>query len=307
MAEVAGKASVPSERATPPAGLSIVADEADVYRRKQAASESHTELTEQCVTQSVSPRQRRQALESADATTYSPSAPPEQGVSHSEPPANRHGGETVILVHGLWTPAAVFSLHSHWLQRRGYRTRRFGYPSVRSTLSQNAHALQRFIAETSATEIHLVGHSMGGLIILELLATARDPRLRRAVFLGTPCLDSHCARRLVKVAGMPSLLGRSIMEWLTRLPRSSPSPATTLFPEPVLEIGVLAGTRGVGLGCVVPGLPRPNDGVVAVAETRLPGAADFIALPVAHSQMLASPACAAQIAAFLESGRFLHA
>ena len=44
----------------------------------------------------------------------------------------------MILVHGLWTPAAVFSLHSHWLQRRGYRTRRFGYPSVRSTLSQNA-------------------------------------------------------------------------------------------------------------------------------------------------------------------------
>ena len=73
-----------------------------------------------------------------------------------------------------------------------------------------------------------------------------------------------------------------------------------------MEVGVLAGTRSVGLGRVVPGLPRPNDGVVAVTETRLPGAADFIALPVAHSQMLASRPCATQIAAFLETGRFLH-
>lgn len=231
-------------------------------------------------------------------------------MNRSQPPANHHGGETVILVHGLWTPAAVFSLHSRWLQRRGYRTRRFGYPSVRATLSQNAQALQRFITETSATDIHLVGHSLGGLIILQLLANTPDTRLRRAVLLGTPCLDSHCARRLAKVAGMSSLLGRSIMEWLTRsshLPRSSPSPATTVFPEPVLEVGVLAGTRGIGLGLVVPGLPRPNDGVVAVAETRLPGAADFITLPVAHSQMLASRACATQIAAFLAGGHFLHA
>jgi hypothetical protein len=37
----------------------------------------------------------------------------------------------------------------------------------------------------------------------------------------------------------------------------------------------------------------------------LPGAADFITLPVAHSEMLASRRCAAQIAAFLESGRFV--
>ena len=213
---------------------------------------------------------------------------------------DRHAKATVILVHGLWTPAAVFSLHSHWLKRRGYRTRRFGYPSVRATLSQNAQALQRFIAATSASEIHLVGHSMGGLIILDLLAHAPDPRLRRAVFLGTPSLDSHCARRLARVAGMPTLLGRSIMEWLSR-------PTTSqVLPQSAVPVGVLAGTRSVGLGRIVPSLPQPNDGVVSVSETRLPGASDFITLPVAHSEMLASRACAAEIVSFLETGRFRH-
>ncbi len=216
--------------------------------------------------------------------------------------------ETVILVHGLWTPAAVFALHDRWLRCRGYRTLRFGYPSVRGTLSQNAQRLRRFIATQCVpggaadipAGIHLVGHSLGGLVILEMLRQGADPRLRRVVLLGTPSLDSHCARRLAARAGMSMLLGRSIGEWLARAP-------DTAAAAPVnMSIGVLAGTRSVGLGRVVPGLPRPNDGVVTLAETRLPGAADFIALPVAHSEMLASPRCAAQIAAFLETGRFIH-
>lgn len=212
----------------------------------------------------------------------------------------RNGAATVILVHGLWMPATVFILHSHWLQRRGYRVRRFGYPSMRATLSQNAQRLQRFIAATGAADIHLVGHSLGGLVILEMLAQRPDPRLRRAVLLGTPCVDSHCARRL-RGLGMSVLLGRSLGEWLSRA-----SNCPTAAPRSAVEIGVLAGTRSVGLGRVIPGLPCPNDGVVAVAETRLPGVADFIALPVAHAEMLASRRCAAQSASFLETGRFFH-
>lgn len=210
----------------------------------------------------------------------------------------------MILVHGLWTPAAVFALHGHWLQGRGYRVLRFGYPSVRGTLSQNALRLKGFISAqvppTIASDLHLVGHSLGGLVILEMLRQEPDPRLRRVVLLGTPCVGSHCARRLARIAGMPALLGRSIIEWLSR------ASAGTAAAAPGFEVGMLAGTRSVGLGRVVPGLPRPNDGVVALAETRLPGATDFIALPVAHSEMLASRRCATQIAAFLETGRFLH-
>lgn len=207
---------------------------------------------------------------------------------------------TVILVHGLWTPAAVLVPHGHWLRRLGYRTLRFGYPSVRATLSQNALALRRLVAVTDASEIHLVGHSLGGLVILDMLRLDADPRLRRVVLLGTPCVDSHCARRMARVAGLPALLGRSIGEWLAR------GPGATAAPGSAIEVGVLAGTRSVGFGRVVPGLPRPNDGVVSLAETRLPGAADHIALPVAHSEMLASRRCATQIAAFLETGRFAH-
>jgi len=228
------------------------------------------------------------------------SAAPASSASRGRPDPHRGTPATVILVHGLWTPAAVLIPHGRWLRRLGYHALRFGYPSVRATLSQNSQALRRFITETSAANIHLVGHSLGGLVILDMLWQEADPRLRRVVLLGTPCVDSHCARRLVRVAGMPTLLGRSIKEWLSR------GPGATVAPRSAIEVGVLAGTRSVGLGRVVPGLPRPNDGVVALVEARLPGAADFIALPVAHSEMLASRRCAAQVAAFLETGRFAH-
>ena len=224
---------------------------------------------------------------------------PSPALAPAEEAQTAHDTETVILIHGLWTPALVFALHSHWLKGRGYQTRRFGYHSVRASLSENAAHLKAFIALTDAETIHLVGHSLGGLIILEMLLDDADPRLRRAVLLGTPCHDSYCGRQLIDLPLLPSLLGLSTMEWLSR------GPTTRSVAGSAVDIGVIAGTRSVGLGRVVPDLPLPNDGLVVVEETRLVGAADFITLPVAHSEMLASRLCAEQIAAFLESGRFI--
>jgi hypothetical protein len=71
------------------------------------------------------------------------------------------------------------------------------------------------------------------------------------------------------------------------------------------ELGVIAGSRGIGLGrLIAPGLPRPHDGVVSVDETRVPGMADHIVLRVGHTEMLVSRAVAQQVCAFLKHGKF---
>jgi hypothetical protein len=73
---------------------------------------------------------------------------------------------------------------------------------------------------------------------------------------------------------------------------------------PGVEAGAIAGTRRLGLGSLVLRLPGPGDGVVLVEETRHPRLADHLEMPVAHSEMLVSRAVAAQVARFLQSGRF---
>jgi len=217
---------------------------------------------------------------------------------------NRHGTATqpssrdaVVLVHGLWMHGLVFALQRRRLARLGYRAQSFSFPSVRGTLADNARRLAEFVAAIDAPVVHLVGHSLGGLVILSMLANRPDEHIGRIVLLGSPCGGSHCARVLLGIPFLRPLVGRSLREWLER---------PCLPPPPEIEIGVLAGDSGFGLGRLIPGLARPNDGVVSLDETRLDTARDSIVLPIGHSKMLVSPACLAQIVAFVRSGSFAH-
>lgn len=205
--------------------------------------------------------------------------------------------ETVILIHGLWMHGLVFLPHQRRLEKRGFFAQRFSYPSWSKTLGENVDRLAGFIAASRASRIHLVAHSLGGLVALAMLGQEADRRIRRLILMGSPCCGCHCGSFLAAAPPLSPLVGRSVKDWLAR-PRP-PVPTS-------VEIGIIAGTRRFGMGCVIPGLPRPNDGVVALAETRLPEAKDSIALPVSHSGMLISTACTEQIAGFIQTGGFIH-
>ena len=70
------------------------------------------------------------------------------------------------------------------------------------------------------------------------------------------------------------------------------------------EVGIIAGSLSVGLGMLTTGVPRPNDGTVAVEETRLDGITAHMTLPVSHTSMLMSSEIARETRHFLENGRF---
>ncbi len=214
-----------------------------------------------------------------------------------EPAASdRHeGGEVVVLVHGLWMHGLAFALQRRRLRRRGFVVHSFSYRSVRLGFADNVRALARFVDGLGAPSVHLVGHSLGGLIILGLLSQHHSARPGRIVLLGSPCAGSHAASLVSRLPALSMMLGRAMSDWL-RLP-----PPT--LPEGI-EIGIVSGNLGFGVGRVLPGMPTPNDGVVAVSETRLAEAVDAITLPLSHSQMLVSARCADQVVAFLTTGRF---
>ena len=204
--------------------------------------------------------------------------------------------EAVVVVHGLWVNSMLMRLLGYRIRRCGFDVAYFSYDSVRATLEQNAARLARFAAALSADTVHWVGHSLGGIVILKMLEQCPEPRTGRIVLMGSPSAGSCAARALAKTAAGRWLLGRS-----------TPLVETKALPPVKRALGVIAGCRGLGMGrFLVPGLPRPNDGVVTVAETRVPGMQDHIVLRVSHSGMLVSSRAAKQVCAFLKNGRFIH-
>ncbi len=203
--------------------------------------------------------------------------------------------EPVIIVHGLWVHGLVMG----WLARRiaqcGFDTHTYSYPSMHLTLTENAGRLARYCESLGAPRVHIVAHSIGGMVALKMLETARGIRCGRLVLLGTPYSGSFAAQRLARFPGGTALLGRTVAEWL-----SQPRPG--VHAE---EAGIIAGDGGFGLGrLVAPDLPRPNDGVIALAETEIPGVTRRVVLDVGHSAMLISRDVARQCCAFLRSGQF---
>jgi pimeloyl-ACP methyl ester carboxylesterase len=205
-------------------------------------------------------------------------------------------GDAVLLVHGLWMNRIVMLYLARQLRERGFAARAVGYYSAMHDLGRNARLVADAIAAIDAPRVHLVAHSLGGVVALAALRDRPDPRVRRIVLLASPLAGSASGRSLAAKRWGAPLLGTTRALW---------GDMPQLEIPPGVEAGAIAGERRLGLGRLI-GLdvPLPNDGVVAVAETRHPKLADHLVMRVAHSEMLVSSAVARQAAAFLENGRF---
>jgi pimeloyl-ACP methyl ester carboxylesterase len=158
---------------------------------------------------------------------------------------------------------------------------------VTAALAQRLHAFDA---------VHVVGHSLGGVIAFETLAAHPGLPPGRAVLMGAPLRGSRAARAVAQRWYGPPMLGPLAMAELAR-------ERDCRWHGP-RELGVIAGTRAAGLGRVFADLPQPNDGTVCLDETELPGAAARATHAVSHTGMLMSAGVAESVAGFLRAGRF---
>jgi|SRR6185295_6454912 len=198
----------------------------------------------------------------------------------------------VILAHGLWVPGVAMRLLAARLERGGFRCQVFSFMGTARPLQVNADRLARFAQDVGPA--HFVGHSLGGLVVLEAFARHPEMAAGRIVLLGTSAKGNFAGRRLARHAAGRWLLGASVPVWREREARWSRAEL----------LGVIAGTRPVGLGVLLGRLAGPNDGVVTVDETGIEGMRERLLLPVGHSQMLISRRVAQNVALFLAEGRF---
>ncbi|MGD2137401.1 MAG: alpha/beta hydrolase [Gammaproteobacteria bacterium] len=202
--------------------------------------------------------------------------------------------DTVVLLHGIWMPRLSTWLLARRLRRCGFRTRLFGYPSRRRALPGHGERLARFVRGCEG-RVHLVGHSLGGLVILHALRAHPELVAGHIVLLGSPVNGSAVARRLYSRRWSRWLIGDAAAlgllgggpGWRAQQP-----------------LGIVAGTRRIGIGRLVGGLAGDNDGTVAVAETALATATDTATIHTTHLGLLFSRAVARAVCRFLEQGRF---
>ena len=202
--------------------------------------------------------------------------------------------DTVVVLHGLWMHGTETVLLRRRLTRAGFNAIAFSYRSVSEDLDRNAARLAHLIEDLPGRH-HLVGHSLGGVVMVAMAGRYALPNVGRLVCLGAPLAGCAAARSFARWPGGETLLGRSHEALSHRQP---------LLPPEHSEVGMIAGDFPVGLGRLFTDLGGPNDGTVAVSETCVPGLADHIVLSVSHLAMLWSDRVADQTIAFIREGRF---
>ncbi|MDO4897267.1 MAG: alpha/beta fold hydrolase [Moraxella sp.] len=212
---------------------------------------------------------------------------------------------TVLLIHGLHMHGVYMHPLSKKLALAGFTTHAPSYHSLTQPIDAHSQKLHNWLTNHhDGSPIHLVGHSLGGLVIRHFLANyGQNWNVSYCVTLGTPHQGSICADYVNKI--LPPLVCRAYPNAL-----DGQCPA---LPDGI-KMGVIAGTRPMGLGLPIlshhnhrqnlDDKARQNDGTVYLSETPLIGASDYLVLPVSHTGFLTDRTTANEVIHFLTHGRF---
>ncbi len=219
-------------------------------------------------------------------------------------------GPVVLVLHGvIRTRNSMSPMVQSLREEDSWTVINVSYASTRETLETHAEALGRVVEnlDPEITKIHFVAHSLGNLVIRRYLydcyegrdGRRPDPRLGRIVMLAPPNNGARFAEAFQDSGVLEWLWGKSTVELAEDWDALERSLAT-----PRCEFGILAGGEGDGRG-LNRLLGGDDDFVVTVEETRLPGARDFLVLPVYHGLIMRDRTAREATVRFLKHGYFV--
>ncbi len=201
--------------------------------------------------------------------------------------------EVVVLVHGLCGSRLDMYPLARRLEQLGFTVSNWGYWSPRTTVQKQAQRLSDHLStiqsDPRTTQVHLVGHSMGAIIIRAMLAHLDDDtsvaKLRRLVMLAPPNRGSHTARRLAPwlnwLAPSLSEISDAANSYVNQLPNSP------LVRR--LEFGIVQASK---------------DRVIHPHSVPLDGQTDFACVQGHHGFLAWYPKAIQLVEEFLIQGRF---
>ena len=194
--------------------------------------------------------------------------------------------ERVALVHGYLANEFMLALLARRLRRRGFATTPWGYwnpaCSVLVHAERFARRLETLDTDPAVGVLHLVTHSMGGIVARAALDRYRPRKLGRVVMLAPPNRGSFVATRAAGTVGR-------FLKPVAELSTTPDSLVNELPMPPDLDLGVIA---------------ADYDALISEESTRPDVPHAFATLPTWHTGLLFRRETADLVADFLATGRF---
>jgi pimeloyl-ACP methyl ester carboxylesterase len=209
--------------------------------------------------------------------------------------------ETVLLLHGLLGRKDTMAGLAERLGQRGHRTVNLTYRSTRLRIDEvAAKTLAPAIAfeRAQGRRVHIVTHSLGGLVARRCFEMTSAKGVGRVVMLAPPARGARVLRDFARVAPVWPIV-RAVLGPAARELAGMPSDPA---PFGGCELGVIAASRRSPLLDWYFG--EAHDGKLAVSETRVDGMRDFWVSDRTHADLMDCPEVTARVATFLEQGAF---
>jgi hypothetical protein len=190
------------------------------------------------------------------------------------------------------------------LVKNGYNVCNTAYPSTSEPVEKITDEYLWPIVEqckaNGAEKIHMVTHSLGGIVVRQYLQNHLLPAGSRIAMISPPNKGSELA---------DAFRNLSIYKWLNgpagQVLGTEPESLPNSLKPVAGEIGVITGNRSLNpfFSWLIPG---EDDGKVSVESAKLDEMADFIVVPSSHSFIMRHPEVLEQVVFFLKNGKFAH-
>lgn len=210
-------------------------------------------------------------------------------------PRVRDGAEdTVILLHGLWRSVWAMEPLAQYLNRLGYRTINCPYASFKLSLPDMVEKISRVVEEYAQEggKVHFVTHSLGGVIVRQLLQKLDPEKAGRVVMLAPPHQGSEIVDWL-QSNRLHGILGPAGKFLSTKSMAGLESSLPDQVPVAVImgKQSLLPFFRGM--------LENHNDGIVSVASGQVQGVNIFQVVDADHTFITSHPQVMEMTANFL--------
>ncbi len=215
--------------------------------------------------------------------------------------------EIVVILHGIAKTSSSMRPVELAVQKEGYKTFSITYPSTDKNLDgiaaylREKHMTKEFWQ--SAEKVHVITHSMGGLVARRYLDTYKDKtpegKLGRVVMLAPPNQGSEVSDLIHKLPPYQWYYGPAGNELTTDAQSQNKS-------DIYYDLGIIAGTKEWPYFVAAFVTPGKSDGRVTVEKTKLKGMKDHVTVNGTHTFIMDRPDVHKQVLHFLKEGEFEH-